>query len=135
MRKMTPDQARNYILSGYFPEKPAEQGSMNYNPALEYAYIKELAELRDVFNMFPKTFCASLLVDDRYCENAQKLFSMIWDDLDIIALNMIACRLVNAAEDLKKLYNREFQLEHELIDIKLEIKRTKEEFDLLTAES
>lgn len=134
MRKMTSDQARNYILSGYFPEKPAEQGSMNYNPALEYAYIKELAELRDVFNMFPNTFCANLLVDDRYRENAQKLFSMIWDDLDIAALNMIACRIVNATEDLKKLYDREFQLECELNDVRQNLKHAEEEYVSLTAE-
>lgn len=135
MRKMTSDQARNYILSGYFPEKPAEHGSMNYNPALEYAYIKELAELRNVFNMFPTTFCASLLADEQYRGNAQELFSMIWDDLDVTVLNMIAYRIVEARERIERLHDREFQLECELNDIRQKLKHAKEEHVSLTAES
>ena len=135
MRKMTTEQARNYILAGFFPVTPAESGETGHNPALTYSYLKEITELEDIFNGFPTTFCASLLADNKYCGNAQKLFSMIWDDLDITALNMIACRIVNTKADIENLHNREFQLECELADIKQEIKRTEEEYASLTAES
>lgn len=134
MRKMTPDQAKHYIYAGYFPESP-DKGSMSYCPEAEFGYIRELADLQDVFGHFSESFLASLLANEVYAENAERLFKLIWNDNDIGQLKKKAQKITDLYNVINNLETRSYELERELDTVDGQITFFKQELALLTAES
>lgn len=64
MKSMTCEQAYNYVLAGYFPER---------------SDINSIVDLQDIFGHLPYSFCIALLNNDETTNNAMNLFQRIWD--------------------------------------------------------
>ena len=134
MRKMTPDQAKHYIYAGYFPELP-DKGSMSYCPEAEFGYLREITDLKDVFGHFPESFLASLLENELYAEEAERLFKLFWDAEYMNHLKRMAKRIAHLRETIDDLERHSFELECELDTVNSEITSAKQNLTLLTAES
>lgn len=103
MRSMTEEQARNYILTGYFPNSTD---------------IEAIVDLQDVYAHQRYWSCVKWLFDEETHNNALKLYELIWDEIQMTSL----LRAADKIHETEHLCNN-IEAECKSLQFQLEIKQ------------
>lgn len=115
IKTMTPEQAKAYVKAGFFPDALSHQS---------------LFDLRDAFGHLPYDFNVGLLADDETCENAAKLFELIWDHTTFTCMERQARDYREALQRRAAISTQLAALVFELMVLDGEIARYQERFDI-----